>query len=85
MADKKITTDHNEIRQWVEDHDGRPATISDRGGSSRAVKIFFPDQHVHEPLEEISWDEFFNKFEENDLAFIYQDGEDSRFFKIIER
>lgn len=86
MADRKVTTDHEEIRQWVEDHDGRPAAVSDPNGSTnRAVKIFFPDQYVSDPIEEITWDEFFNKFEEEDLAFMYQDDDDSRFFRIVER
>jgi hypothetical protein len=40
-------------------------------------------------LEEISWDEWFGKFDENDLAFLYQahkaSGEDSTFFKLVKR
>jgi hypothetical protein len=87
LADSKVTTNHEEIRQWVEEHDGRPAAVpghTDRG-SSRAVKIYFPDQYLSDPIEEISWDEFFNQFEEKDLAFMYQDDEDSRFFRIVER
>lgn len=87
MADSKVTTDHEEIRQWVEEHDGRPAAVpiqTDRG-SRRVVKIYFPDQYVNDPIEDITWDEFFSQFEEKDLAFIYQDDEDSRFFRIVER
>jgi len=41
------------------------------------------------PLEEIFWEEFFRKFEEKTLAFLYQDevsgGRQSRFFKLINR
>ncbi|SDF72048.1 hypothetical protein [Chitinophaga filiformis] len=40
-------------------------------------------------LEEISWDEFFAKFEESELAFLYQDkktdGETSYFNKLVSR
>jgi hypothetical protein len=40
-------------------------------------------------LEEISWDEFFKAFEENNLAFLYQekmkDGKQSRFSKLVDR
>ena len=39
--------------------------------------------------EEISWEQFFEKFDENKLAFLYQDktsgGEESRFFKLVKR
>ena len=49
-------------------------------------------KHFGEPeesLEEISWDEFFKVFDDNDLAFLYQDkthdGKTSRFNKLIER
>lgn len=83
MNDKKVTTDHEEIRNWVEEHEGRPAVAPDR--KNRAVRIFFPDQYVGDPVQEISWDEFFDKFEEEDLAFMYKDDEDSRFFRIVER
>lgn len=87
MLEPKVTTDHDEIRHWVEEHDGRPAAIADAKPESTkgAVKIFFPDQHLQDPLEEISWDEFFDHFEEEDLAFMYKDDEDSRFFRLIER
>jgi hypothetical protein len=40
-------------------------------------------------LEPISWDEFFEKFEENKLALLYQDetasGSPSRFSKLVHR
>jgi hypothetical protein len=87
----KVTTDHKQIKQWVEDHDGRPAMVigpgTQMGGG--AVNIFFPDHGKNDQLEEITWNEFFDRFEENDLEFLYKDeatsdGE-SRYFKIIER
>ena len=40
-------------------------------------------------MEAISWDEFFMGFDENNLAFLYQektkDGSTSRFSKLIDR
>ncbi|GAA0683061.1 hypothetical protein ACFQDG_00470 [Natronoarchaeum mannanilyticum] len=40
-------------------------------------------------LEGISWDEFFEAFEENNLAMVYQEvtsgGEESRFAKLVSR
>jgi hypothetical protein len=85
MDDNKTTTDHEEIIHWVEEHDGRPVVIKDPGnGRPKAVSIFFPDHDEYEPVEEISWSEFFKKFDENDLEFAYKDSDDSSYFKIIE-
>ena len=36
-------------------------------------------------LEEISWDEWFQAFDANNLAFLYQDEGDSRFNKLVDR
>ena len=42
-----------------------------------------------ERLQEISWDEFFRKFDEKNLEFLYQEqtrgGEQSNFFKLVKR
>jgi hypothetical protein len=54
------------------------------------LRIDFPeDSEDEEELEEITWDEFFEKFDEKRLAFVYQDrtaaGEPSRFNKLVNR
>jgi len=89
QSEAKQTTDHNEIRRWAEKHKGRPATVKDtEHGKEHAgiLRIAFRDD---ENLEEISWDDFFDKFDESDLAFLYQDktkdGHESRFFKFVKR
>lgn len=38
-----------------------------------------------EGLEEIGWDEFFEKFEESRLALLYQDEPENRFNKLVSR
>jgi hypothetical protein len=89
--DSKVTTDHDEIRRWVEERGGVPATVKSTGSSEDPglLRIDFPDYGDESRLEEISWEKFFEKFEENDLAFLYQDklksGETSRFFKFVRR
>ncbi len=54
--------------------------------SERPRSIDFPGGAGEDQLEHISWDEWFRKFEESNLAFPYQDekasGEDSTFFKL---
>lgn len=87
--ESKQTTDHGKIRRWAEMRGGKPATV--RGTAAEddeagILRIAFTDD---EDLEVIEWDEFFDKFEDADLEFLYQeetsDGEPSRFFKFVAR
>lgn len=91
MADSssKVTTNHDEIRKWAEARGGKPATVKRTESNNEAgvLRIDFPGYGGSDSLEEISWDEFFKKFDEKHLAFLYQDktssGEQSRFFKLV--
>jgi len=51
--------------------------------------IDYPGFSGGDSLEAISWDEFFEGFDDNKLAFLYQEetkeGKQSRFSKLIER
>jgi hypothetical protein len=86
----KTTTDHEEIRRWVEERDGSPAIVkgTEKGGSA-LLRIDYPGFSGEDRLEPIEWDEFFEIFDENDLAFLYQekteDGGVSRFSKFVAR
>ena len=85
----KSTTDHEFIRRWAEERGGRPARVKGTGGPGDPgmLRIDFPG-YAEESLEEITWDEWFDKFEEKNLAFLYQetiDGQPSRFFKLVDR
>jgi hypothetical protein len=85
MSEARTTTDHKTIRKWAEARGGRPSRVRGSGpGGILRIDFAEPD----EELEEISWDEFFRIFDENDLAFLHQErteeGE-SRFNKFIER
>jgi len=85
------TTDHDEIRSWVEEHGGRPATVRDTGDESEpgVLRIDFPGGAGADQLEEISWDAWFEKFDDSGLALLYQEekasGEDSTFAKLVSR
>ena len=90
--DAKQTTDHGEIRTWVEARGGKPATISgteNRGEEAGLLRIDMPGGASNPPLEPIDWDDFFKKFDEKGLAFLYQDqkadGEPSFFCKFVNR
>jgi hypothetical protein len=90
-SDTRTTTDHDEIRQWVEQHDGKPASVrgTETGDSAGVLRIDFPGGADDESLEHISWDKWFAKFDDADLAFLYQEqkagGADSTFFKLVSR
>lgn len=94
MASATTTTDHDMIRKWVEDRGGRPARVDAAGHKSGGgiLRIDFDDpggNESDESLEPIDWDEFFRTFDENELAFLYQDktadGQTSRFNKFVSR
>ncbi len=90
-AISKKTTDHNTIKKWVEERNGKPSTViaTKTDGEPGILRIDFPGYSGEDSLEEISWDEFFDKFEKENLAFLYQEelknGKESRFFKFIDR
>ncbi|MFN2533321.1 MAG: hypothetical protein ABR555_18715 [Pyrinomonadaceae bacterium] len=90
-AEARVTTDHDEIRRWVEERGGNPARVKSTGSKDDVglVRIDYPGFSGGDTLEEISWEEFFEAFEENNLAFLYQEetksGNESRFSKLITR
>lgn len=87
----RTTTDPREIRSWVESRGGHPASVAgtSRKGGAGLLRIDYPGYRGQQRLREISWDKFFDKFEESGLAFVYQDktatGRESRFSKLIRR
>jgi hypothetical protein len=85
-----VTIDHEEIRQWADLRCGRPSMVTGTGDESHTgiLRIDFPGYAGRGTLEPISWDEFFEKFEENKLALVYSahaHGHRSNFNKFIAR
>lgn len=93
MATSKHTTNHDEIRKWVEERGGQPAHVrtTGKGDDPGILRISFPgfDDEDDQNIEPIEWNEFFSKFDENGLSFLYQehtaDGELSTFNKFTRR
>ncbi len=90
--ESKTTTNHKTIRKWAEERGGKPATVQETeyaGEEVGILRIDFPGGSGNPPLMEISWDQFFEKFDEAGLAMVYQDqkmdGEQSTFCKFIRR
>jgi hypothetical protein len=92
MATKtKMTTDHEEIRRWVEERGGHPAEVesTERDGDVGIIRIDFPGYSGEGTLKPISWEEWFDKFDRSNLAFTYQEttarGQKSNFNKLVGR
>ena len=87
----KTTIDHATIQKWVEQRGGHPAHVKATGSSADpgVLRIDFPGFSGEGKLEQIGWDQFFESFDRNELAFIYQDrtrgGKESRFNKLVSR
>ena len=60
MEKAKTTTDHEHIKQWVEERGGHPARVKGTAveGSSGVLLIDYPGYSGTQTLETISWDEF---------------------------
>lgn len=91
LYESKTTDNHERIKQWVKHRDGKPALMDGivpehRGGEM--LRISFMDGRDG-PLHEISWDKFFEIFDDNNLLFLYQeeteDGKKSKFYRFIRR
>lgn len=86
----KSTTDLKEIRRWAESRGGKPVSVigTARRGGAGLLRIDFPGYSGAGRFEEISWDEWYEKFQESGLEFLYQDraanGGQSRFFKLVQ-
>jgi hypothetical protein len=85
------TTDHQEIRRWVEQRGGTPACVKGTGGRGDAgvLRIDFPGYSGEDSLQPMDWDEWFEKFDRENLALLLQErtrgGGESRFAKLIQR
>jgi hypothetical protein len=80
-AKKRQNRNNNQdIRRWVTERKGTPSIVK---GTEDLLRIKFSDTEID--LEEISWDRFFNLLNKNDLLFIYDKDNDSRFNAFIDK
>ena len=91
MALSKTTQDHDEIRRWAEARGAVPAEVASthKKNEPGILRFEFPKapNRKDDKLQEISWDDFFEKFDESNLELVYQektaDGEVSNFNKLV--
>lgn len=83
--------DHDQIRRWAEERGGTPACIRGTGnkGDIGMLRLDFPGFTGAKSLQPISWDDWFEKFDERNLALLVQDrigsGQTSNFNKLVNR
>ena len=91
MSSSRVTVDHDEIRQWAEERGAKPAAVKSTSTEEDVgiIRLDFPGYSGEGSLEEITWEQFFEKFEEGQLAMVIQDvtadGEQSNFNKLVSR
>lgn len=87
-AESHKTTDHEAIKKWAEERKGVPSLVKGtKSKGSGVLRIDFPGGAGTEALDHISWEKFFEIFDERKLTFLYQektaDGNLSRFNKFV--
>ena len=79
----RLTADHAEIRRWVEEHGGHPGLVQVDDGRERLAVAFESGD-----CQRVSWDEFFERFDRESLAFAYEpdgNGEAASSAKLVSR
>ena len=82
-------TDHEVIR--AEERGARPSCVRETGGKGDLgmIRLDFPGYSGPESLQELSWDNWFEKFDERNLALLVQDRtaseQRSNFNKLVKR
>jgi len=89
----KYTIDNDEIRAWIEEHGGVPATIKgmsedEEDGVESADMLHISFDPNDPNMEEMDWEEFFERFENENLALVYDEnasGDEANDFELVDR
>jgi hypothetical protein len=73
----KVTVDHEEIEAWALARGGEPVLKEGK------LAIRFPGEA--QEAKALSWKDFFLRFEEEGLAFAYEEDKASRFYSFADR
>lgn len=87
----RTLTDHDQIKKWVESRGAHPAAV--KGTESRdggyMLQIDFPGYSGEQTLQPLEWDQWFQVFDERQLALVVEDrmpdGTPSNFNKLVRR
>lgn len=84
----QVLIDHDRIRQWAEARGGAPASVRGTGssGDPGLLRIDLPGGAGNDSLQRISWDDWFRKFDAQQLALLIDDDErPTTFNKLVYR
>lgn len=68
----ETTTDHETIRRWIEERGSTAARVTDPIGDDPGSLAVVPEGTDDDSVEVIPWEEFFETFEQEELAFVHQ-------------
>ncbi|WP_124192610.1 hypothetical protein [Natrarchaeobius oligotrophus] len=87
-GERRLTTDRETIRKWAEEHDLAPVrttetetTVED---SSNPYWLRTETERT-ETMETLSWDEFFQVVEENELVIVFHEDHPARPVEVVDR
>jgi len=84
-AETEITTDRETIRKWADNSGAQPAYVDDESGQ-RHLHVHHPDSGATESVEETTWDDFFDRFEDDELVLVrHPDREGTDQFELLSR
>jgi hypothetical protein len=90
-ASSRTLTDHDEIQQWAEERGAKPAAVrsTENDDDIGIIRLDFPGYSGNDSLEEVGWDEWFEQFDDRNLALVVQEetanGKPSNFNKLVSR
>lgn len=73
--ESNITTDHDRIRRWADERNVQPAYQEDAAADKSSYQ-FVREGEAGEGYREHEWDEFFDRFDAENRAFLYREGDD---------
>ena len=92
-SETRTTTDHDEIREWVQARQGFPAAVRGTGNDDAMnfdpgeLRIDVSNGAGEDGLIPLSWDDWFDKFDREQLAFVYQEGktsgDDATYYELV--
>ena len=76
MAFSEVLTDHRRIRAWADARTAKPSCVVRHDGVRIAgrIRLDFPGFSSGEALARISWDEWFDTFDAQQLALVIESG-----------
>lgn len=89
----KYTIDNDEIRAWIEERGGVPTTIKgmseDEEDGVESADMLHISFDPNDPImEEMDWEEFFERFENENLALVYDpeaSDDEAHEFELVDR